>query len=119
MRFLADVNIEKLIVDTLRELGYDVKWITEINIYLADNEILALANAENRILLTNDKDFGEIVFRQRLNTSGVILLRVKEQDEKIKLDLLLKLLQSKIEKIQNHFIVLTTEKFRFLKIEDK
>jgi predicted nuclease of predicted toxin-antitoxin system len=47
---------------------------------LADEAILEIANQENRILLTNDKDFGEIVFRQKLITSGVILFRIKGQD---------------------------------------
>ena len=119
LKFLADVNIEKLIVTKLRELEYDVSWVTEIDIYLPDNEILAMANAEKRVLLTNDKDFGEIVFRQRLNTTGVILLRIKEQDEKVKLELLLKLLQTQKEKVENHFIVVTPEKFRIVALEGR
>ena len=55
MKFLADVNIEKQIVDGLRNENYDIKWISEINPKISDVEILQIAKEEDRILLTNDK----------------------------------------------------------------
>jgi predicted nuclease of predicted toxin-antitoxin system len=116
VNFVADVNIEKLIVDTLRKQGHDVKWITEVNMCMTDAEILKISSDEKRILLTNDKDFGEIVFRQKMKTSGVILFRVKEQDEDLKLHLMLQLLKNHGDKIENHFIVLAKDKFRIIKL---
>ena len=79
MRFLADVNIEKTIVGELRELGYDTIWVAEDTPHLDDLGIFRIAKRENRILLTNDKDFGDIVFRQKLIPSGIILFRFKGQ----------------------------------------
>lgn len=82
MKFLADVNIEKSIVDELRKLGYDTLWIAEDNPYLDDLTIFRIAKKENYILLTNNKDFGEIVFRQKLIPSGILLFRIKGHDTK-------------------------------------
>jgi predicted nuclease of predicted toxin-antitoxin system len=53
------VNVEKAIVDFLRAEGYDVKWIADFDCTLRDENLLKLANKERRILITNDKDFGE------------------------------------------------------------
>jgi predicted nuclease of predicted toxin-antitoxin system len=61
LKFIADVNIEKLIVDYLKENGYDVKWIPDYNCEILDEDLLKLANLEKRILITNDKDFGCVV----------------------------------------------------------
>ena len=116
MKFLADVNIEKVIVDEFRKLGYDITWIAEENPHLDDMGIFKIAQKENRILLTNDKDFGEIVFRQKLVSSGIVLFRIKGQDTMEKLKLLRKLLISHKDRISKHFVVITKEKIRFTPI---
>ena len=116
MKFLADVNIEKSIVDELRSLGYDTRWVAEDNPYLDDMSIFRIAQKENYILLTNDKDFGEIVFRQKLIPSGIILFRIKGQDSKEKVKLLKKLLASHGDKVMKYFTVITKKKFRFIHI---
>ncbi|MDQ1271546.1 MAG: hypothetical protein QG591_176 [Planctomycetota bacterium] len=111
MKFLADVNIEKSIVDELRSLGFDTMWVSEDNPYLDDMSIFSIAQEEDCILLTNDKDFGEIVFRQKLAP-----FRIKGQDSKEKVKLLKKLLVSHDNKLMNHFTVITKGKFRFIHI---
>ncbi|MEW5692055.1 MAG: DUF5615 family PIN-like protein [Candidatus Hydrogenedentota bacterium] len=62
MEFIANVNVEKQIVDFLRNKGFDTKWVAEINKRMKDDEVCRLAYDEKRIIITNDKDFGEIVF---------------------------------------------------------
>ena len=116
LKFLADVNIEKLIVDELRKLGYDTTWIAEENPYLDDMSIFKIAQKENRILLANDKDFGEIVFRQKLISSGIVLFRIKGQDTREKIKLLKKVLISHKARITKHFVVIAKEKVRFIPI---
>ena len=59
LKFIADVNVEKAVVDFLRAEGYDVKWIADFDCTMRDENLLKLANKERRILITNDKDFGE------------------------------------------------------------
>ena len=118
IRFLADVNVEKEIVNYLLESGYDVKWIPDYNCKIADEGLLNLANIEERILITNDKDFGELtVFQQRVST-GLILLRVKGQKAKDKVRIIKKLLQNYHKKILNNFIVITNNKIRIIPMEN-
>mgnify|MGYP003976285159 CR=1 FL=1 len=62
---LPDECIDKRIVDNLRDKGYDMICVAELAPSIPDDEVLDLANEKSAILLTNDKDFGELVFRQR------------------------------------------------------
>lgn len=116
MKFLADVNIEKPIVDELKRMGHNIIWVADLDRYLDDLSIFKIARKENRILLTNDKDFGEIVFRQKLIPTGIVLFRIKGQDVRKKVKLLKKLLAAHSDKIINHFVVVAKEKFRFVRI---
>ncbi len=76
MNFLADENIDRHIVERLRLEGYDVRYIAETDAGISDDEVLDLANMEESILLTADKDFGELVFRLKKITVGVVLIRL-------------------------------------------
>lgn len=76
MNLLADEGVDSAVVQRLREGGHDVVYVAELSPSVADEEVLRQANARNALLLTADRDFGELVFRQRLVHSGVILLRL-------------------------------------------
>jgi predicted nuclease of predicted toxin-antitoxin system len=77
MRFLANENFPRAAVEALRATGNDVAWMMTISPGRSDQEVLALAAREGRILLTFDKDFGELAKNSKLPAaSGVILLRV-------------------------------------------
>jgi len=77
MRFLANENFPADAVVALRARGHDVAWIRIDAPGSADREILERAQAEGRILVTFDKDFGELAFRAKLPSSGgVILFRI-------------------------------------------
>src|SRR5436305_13350448 len=85
MRFLANENIAPSVIRGLRELRHDVLSATELMRGSSDVIVLARAVAENRVLLTFDKDFGELAYRSRLPAAcGVVLFRVtargREQD---------------------------------------
>lgn len=118
VRFITDVNVEKPIVDYLLKDGYDVKWVPDYNCEILDEDLLILANAENRVLITNDKDFGELIFLQRRLSAGIILFRVKGQRVEDKVKLVKKLLDKYSEKILNHFIVMTKGKIRIIAMEE-
>lgn len=118
IRFIADVNIEKVLIDYLIDNGYNIKWIPDYNRKMLDDELLELANREKRILITNDKDFGEITFLQRKLSIGIILIRVKGQKAEDKVKLFKKLLHNYSDKLLNHFTVITKEKIRFVSMED-
>jgi predicted nuclease of predicted toxin-antitoxin system len=77
MRLLANENFPLDAVETLRADGHDVAWIREDARGVNDEQILQRAQQEERILITFDKDFGELAFRSRLPaTSGIILFRI-------------------------------------------
>lgn len=118
IRFLADVNVEKAIVNFLLENEYDVRWIPDYDCEILDEDLLNLANAEKRILITNDKDFGELTFLQKRISAGIILLRVRGQKAKDKVKLIKKLLQNYSDKVLYHFIVITKKNIRIIPMED-
>jgi len=76
MNLLADEGVERQIVERLREVGHTVLYIAEMEPGIHDDVILARANASHALLVTLDKDFGELVYRQGLVHAGVILLRL-------------------------------------------
>lgn len=77
MRFLADENVPRDIVEALRHEGHDVAWIRADSPERDDQQVLDRASAEQRVLVTADTDFGELIFRLRRTGSGVILLRLR------------------------------------------
>lgn len=76
MNLLADEGMDRQVVSRLRENGHDVVYVAELDPGISDEAVMERANREQRKLLTADKDFGELVFRQRLFTNGVILVRL-------------------------------------------
>ena len=118
LTFLADVNVEKRIVDALRELGHDVTWIPDYDCGMSDRALLKLAVAEQRVLITNDTDFGELFFRHRVVSSGVILLRVDADNTLVKVTLLKNLLLRHSEKVKNSFVIISRKRFRIIPLED-
>jgi predicted nuclease of predicted toxin-antitoxin system len=75
-RMLANENVPSAVVAALKADGHDVAWMRDVGPGSPDDQVLALALAEGRILLTFDKDFGELAFRLgQQATHGVILLR--------------------------------------------
>lgn len=76
MRLLADEGVDAPTVARLRADGHDVTYVAELAPGITDEAVLDLANAELRVLLIADKDFGDLVVRMRRVTAGVLLLRL-------------------------------------------
>lgn len=77
---LVDECCRRRLIEALREQGMDVAAVWEMARSATDPDVLALAVAEQRILVTDDKDFGELVVKQSLPFVGVILLRTAASD---------------------------------------
>ena len=116
-RFLADVNVEKGIVDFLVAQGFDVKWVPDYDCEMSDEKLLGIAAREKRIFITNDRDFGELIFFQKRVAHGIILIRVKGQKCEEKLKLLKILMKKHDEKLPGSFVIITSRKFRFIRME--
>src|SRR5947209_3306767 len=77
MRLLANENVPRLTVEALRAAGHDLVWARTDLAGSSDEEVLSRAQAEGRILLTHDKDFGDLAFQAGLPaTCGIILIRL-------------------------------------------
>ena len=76
MRFLADENVARTVLERLRAEGFEVNSISETRPGSPDQEVLQAAYAEGRILITEDRDFGELIIRQRLRVHGIVLLEL-------------------------------------------
>lgn len=116
MKFLADENVESPIVAGLRAAGHDVLYITEVGGSPSDGEVINIAYREERILLTNDKGFGERVFRNKESVAGVILLRFKKEDALLKNQVMLKIVERFGQRLIGMFTVVSERRVRMRKI---
>lgn len=113
MRFLLDESADARLIPWLRSMGHSVTSIAvEHPASLKDEEVLAIARNENRILITDDRDFGELIFARGLPHSGVIYLRLGEYaDLSLKLDRVAFVLEHYSADL-NRFLVLTPRHVR-------
>jgi len=116
MNFLADENVERPIVEALRNLGCDVCYLSEFTKQTIDDLLLDQANQESRILLTNDKDFGELVYLQRKNTVGIVLMRFTIAKSSHKARYMVSLLKTYGDRLNGSFTVVSESKIRIRKL---
>lgn len=76
LRILTDENVPNSVLTWLRSSGHDVTSASESGVGQPDTLWLTLAETERRLILTSDKDFGDLVYRDRLTSFGIILLRL-------------------------------------------
>lgn len=113
MKFLVDECTGPAVARSLREQGYDVYSVFDSARGMSDADILHKAVEEVRILITNDKDFGESVFRDHRAHCGLILLRLDDETSTIKIAVINRLLETYGPQIQGRFVVVTEERVRF------
>ena len=115
MRFLADEGIDKPVVIALRKAGFDIDYILELNPGVDDEIVLQTANSEKRILLTQDKDFGELVYRLKYVHSGIVLIRLEGYAPELKGKIITELLLQHQEELPNAFTVIQPNAIRIRK----
>jgi predicted nuclease of predicted toxin-antitoxin system len=84
LRWFADECVDGGLIRQLRVSGHDVIYVAEEAAGLADPDVLGRATEQGRLLLTEDKDFGDLVFRSRRSVPGVVLLRISPEDRHLK-----------------------------------
>lgn len=112
MKLFADENIARAIVIRLRDQGHDVLYASEVQPGTSDHDWVRRAETESRIILTADKDFGDLLFRDRLTSHGVVLLRLGEIPLKDRLARLEQAWTSIEAHSAGKFIVITPSKIR-------
>jgi len=107
LKFLADECIDRQIVNRLRQEGHKVLYVAEMASGIPDDEVLNLANREKSILLTADKDFGELIFRQGKIANGVILVRLAGLSPEVKAGVVTDAIKDHTGKLLQAFTVIT------------
>ena len=113
MRFLANENFPLLSVRILRQAELEVTSVTEDSPGIEDSEVLARAADEERVILTFDRDYGELIYRLRLRSPrGVIYLRFRPHTPEQPASILLNLLQTEGLQFQERFRVVEGDRIR-------
>ncbi|ARV60106.1 hypothetical protein BZZ01_17070 [Nostocales cyanobacterium HT-58-2] len=113
MQFLANENFPRVSVIRLRSVGYDVVYITEDTPGIEDSEVLARALLERRIILTFDRDYGELIYRKRMRSPiGVVYFRYIPATPEEPAEDLLHLLNTERISLEGSFTVLERTQVR-------
>ena len=112
MLFLADESCDFTIVRALRTAGHEVIAVAEISPRAEDQEVLKLAVRQKRILLTEDKDFGQLVYSHGQKTLGVIFLRFPSSARRQISRAVINLVKQQGEKLAGCFITVQPGRIR-------
>ena len=113
MQFLADENIPLLSVKLIRSAGLDLVYISEISPGISDSEVLHISETQNRILLTFDLDFGELIFKNKIKaTKGIVLFRIIPSSPLEIGDIFLSLSKNSILKLSGNLTVVERDYVR-------
>jgi len=115
MKFLVDECVGPTVAAWLKGNGYDAVSIYDNVPGINDDLVLQKAHNENRVLITSDKDFGEMIFKNRKQHCGVILLRLIDERSVNKINVLKRVLQSHYPGIIGNFVVATENTIRITK----
>lgn len=113
MRFLVDECTGPHVAKWLISEGYEVFSVYDEARGMEDSDVLQKALSENWILITNDKDFGELVFRERRLHNGIVFLRLDDERSVEKIDVIRRLLKSHSNKLVDRFVIVTRTTVRF------
>ena len=115
MEILADESVDHGIVIRLREDGHDVSYVAELSPGIMDEEVLILASDDNTLLVTADKDFGELIFRQGFVKRGIVLYRLAGLESNEKAEIISRVIAEHGNELLLAFSVITEKAVRIRK----
>ncbi|WP_397546397.1 DUF5615 family PIN-like protein [Rhodothermus marinus] len=118
LRFLVDESCDYIVVQALRQAGHDVLAVVESLRGAEDQKVAEYAWREKRIVITEDKDFGRLVYAQRQAQTGVVLVRFPASRRADLCPALLSLIQRYENQLAGTFVVLQPERVRFRKLPE-
>jgi predicted nuclease of predicted toxin-antitoxin system len=114
MRILADENVPVVAVKALRGRGHNVSWIREESPGIEDIAVLTKAKEEQRLLITFDKDFGELAFKRRMpSPQGIVLFRISMPSADYVAEIAVTALESRSD-WTGHFAVIEDDRVRLV-----
>jgi len=114
--FLADESCDFAVVRALRAAGYDVLAVAERSPGARDEEVIRLATGERRVLLTEDKDFGQLVFAAGKETCGGIFIRYPAGLRSELPQRVLDAVKRESSRMQTAFVVLQPKRMRISRL---
>lgn len=116
MRFLVDECTGPKVAQWLRDQGHVVFSVYEEARGIEDDAVIGKAYDEDWILITNDKDFGEKVYREKRPHRGVVFMRLADERTANKIAVLERLLTGYADKLKDQFVVVTETRVRFARV---
>lgn len=112
LKFVVNVGVGRSIEEWLKSQDFEVVAIGSVNPEMADFEIMQLANLEDGVIITMDKDFGELVFKENNLHKGILLLRLEDAMSEEKLAAIQNIIPEHLENLKNNFSVYQNGKLR-------
>jgi predicted nuclease of predicted toxin-antitoxin system len=112
VNLVADENVDRQIVSSLRDDGHQVWYAAEMISGSSDEHVLELANLNSALVLTGDKDFGELVYRRRLVHHGVVLIRLAGLSSSEKTRVVTSVFRQRGSELREAFSVISYDKVR-------
>lgn len=112
MKFLVDESVDRQLVDQLRYDGHEIWYVAEMEPGIPDDDVLDRASNEKAILVTADKDFGELTYRQKRTSMGVILIRLAGLSPAQKAELVSIAINQHLSELENAFTVIVPGSIR-------
>ena len=119
MTFLADESVDFPIVKSLRDQNFIVDYITELKPGISDDQVIELASQKSRILITADKDFGDLTFRKKKVSEGIILYRLPGLSNTDKAVLVTTIIKDHFSDIPGSFTVITKDSIRIKRLPNR
>ena len=117
MRFVVDECTGPTVAAWLRGYGHEVFSVFDEARGIDDEQVIRKAYDEGWILITNDKDFGEKVYREQYSHRGIILMRLEDERTANKIEVLRRLLEQYADRLSDRFVVVTDTRVRFDRTE--
>ncbi len=112
MRLLADENVSRPLIERLVAAGFDVAWVGTANSGASDEQVMEIALRESRILITEDRDFGEMIVRKRIEAPGVVLLELDRLSVTAEAEFAVRVIAKNAERLAGAFVVIEPGRIR-------
>ena len=119
MNLIADESVDFGIISGLRKGGFEIYAIIEESPGITDQEVIEIAISRNGLLITEDKDFGELTYRLKHKHKGILLIRLSDIPRKERINLVIELIKKYSDKLENKFSVLTKKGLRIKTAQNK
>ena len=115
MKIVADESVDYGIIISLRQKGFEVISVMEDFSGITDNDVLKIAEDNKCLLITEDKDFGELTYRLKLKHYGILLVRLSDLVRQDRIETAIQAIELHFDKLKNNFTLLNKKGLRIKK----